>query len=284
MKPAFAYYGGKGRLAPSWIVPNLPEHRVYVEPFAGSAAVLFAKAPVHHEILNDLDGAIVNFYRVLRERPDDLELAVRLTPYSREEYALADFDAPDLDEVERARRWWVRSTQGFGQSATRQTGWSISTAQNTPRMHQLTRRIERFAEIAERLRHVFIENTDGLAVIERYGADPTACLYVDPPYLRSTRSAPTCYRHEFQEEHQHRDLAEALHAAKAAVVLSGYPSALYDEDLYAGWHRIERSITLRAGNGRKTSLGDAVEVLWGNRPFAAEPDEADAAPTLWESA
>lgn len=280
MKPAFAYYGGKGRLAPSWIVPNLPEHRVYVEPFAGSAAVLFAKAPVHHEILNDLDGAIVNFYRVLRERPDDLERAVRLTPYSREEYALADFDAPDLDEVERARRWWVRSTQGFRQSATRQTGWSISTAQNTPRMHQLTRRIERFAEIAERLRHVFIENIDGLAVIERYGADPTACLYVDPPYLRCTRSAPTCYRHEFQEDHQHRDLAEALHATKAAVVLSGYPSALYDEDLYAGWHRIERSITLRAGNGRKTSLGDVVEVLWSNRPFARSADSEHSQMTM----
>lgn len=275
MKPAFAYYGGKGRLGPSWIVPNLPEHRVYVEPFAGSAAVLFAKAPVHHEIINDLDGAIVNFYRVLRERPGDLERAVRLTPYSREEYALADFDAPDLDEVERARRWWVRSTQGFGQSATRQTGWSISTAQNTPRMHQLTRRIERFAELAERLRHVFVENTDGLAVIERYGTDPTACIYVDPPYLRSTRSAPTCYRHEFQEDHQHRSLAEVCHASKAAVVLSGYPSALYDEDLYADWHRVEQTITRRAGNGRVVAQAQAVEVLWSNRPFPSAGERGE---------
>lgn len=271
VKPAFAYYGGKARLASSWIVPNLPPHRVYVEPFAGSAAVLLAKTPVAHEILNDLDGHVINFYRVLRTNPDDLAHAVSLTPYARDEYDAADVDEPGLDDLERARRWWVRSTQGFGQSATRQTGWSISTAQNTPRMHQLTRRIDRFAEIAERLRHVFIENVDALDVIARYGTDPDACLYVDPPYLRATRSAPTCYRHEFQEDHQHRALAEALHAAKAAVVLSGYPSALYDDDLYAAWHRTETEITLRAGNGRKSALRAAVEVLWSNRPFPTAP-------------
>lgn len=273
MKPVFAYYGGKGRLGPGWIVPNLPKHRVYVEPFAGSAAVLLAKPPVCHEVLNDLDGHVINFYRVLRERPDDLLHAVSLSPYSREEYALADVDEPGLDDLERARRWWVRSTQGFGQSATRQTGWSISTAQTSPRMYQLTRRLDRFAPVAERLRHVFIENSDAVAIIERFGADPTACLYVDPPYLRSTRSAPTCYRHEFQEDHQHQALAEVLHAAKAAVVLSGYPSDLYDQDLYASWHRIETVVTMRAGNGRKgAQLEDVVEVLWSNRPFP-EPDE-----------
>lgn len=275
MKPAFAYYGGKSRLAPSWIVPKLPEHRVYVEPFAGSAAVLLAKPPVRHEVLNDLDGHIVNFYRVLREQSEELAHAVSLTPYSRAEYDAADVDEPDLTDLERARRWWARSTQGFGQSATRQTGWSISTAQHSPRMYQLTRSIDRFAEVAERLRHVFIENTDALSLIERFGADPTACIYVDPPYLRSTRSAPTCYRHEFQEDHQHRALAEVCRAAKASVVISGYPSALYDEDLYADWHRTETIVTKRAGNGRKgAQLDDVVEVLWSNRPL--DGDEAEA--------
>lgn len=265
MKPAFAYYGGKSRLA-GWIVEHLPEHRVYVEPFAGSAAVLLAKAPVKHEVLNDVDGQVVNFYRMLRERPEDLAHAVSLTPYSREEYGLADFDAPDIDDLERARRWWVRSTQGFGQSATKATGWSISSAQNTPRMHQLTRRIDRFAEIAERLRHVFIENTDALTLIERFGVDPTACLYLDPPYLDETRSAPSCYRHEFQEEHQHRALAAACDGAQATIVVSGYHSPLYDE-LFDGWDVADRPVVRRAGNGRTRRLANAVEVLWSNRPF-----------------
>lgn len=264
MKPAFAYYGGKQRLAP-WVVEHLPEHRVYVEPFAGSAAVLLAKPQVRQEVLNDLDGNVINFYRVLRDQPEDLAVACSLTPYSREEYAAcADLDGATTD-LERARRWWCRSTQGFGQSATRQTGWSISTAQTTPRMHQLTRRVDRFAELAERLRHVFIENRDALDVIARFGADPTAVLYVDPPYLRSTRSAPTCYQHEFQEPDQHQALAAALNACKAAVVLSGYASDLYD-DLFDGWHRSERVVTMRAGNGRTTKQAEVVEVLWSNRP------------------
>lgn len=170
------------------------------------------------------------------------------------------------DDLERARRWWCRSTQGFGQSATRQTGWSISTAQRTPRMHQLTGRLDRFADLAERLRLVFIENRDALEIIARYGADPDAVLYVDPPYLRSTRTAPTCYEHEFQEDHQHRALAAALRACEATVVLSGYASALYDDELYPDWHRDQRVVTMRAGNGRNLKAGDVVEVLWINRP------------------
>src|SRR4051794_15717834 len=71
LKPPIPYFGGKARIAP-WIVSLMPPHRVYVEPFAGSAAVLFAKARATHEILNDVDGEVVNFFRVLRERPEDL--------------------------------------------------------------------------------------------------------------------------------------------------------------------------------------------------------------------
>lgn len=265
MKPPFAYYGGKTRFAP-WIASMLPAHRVYVEPFSGSAAVLFAKAPVRHEILNDLDGHVVNFYRQLRERPEDLEAAVSLTPYSREEYDGADLDEPGIDDLERARRWYCRSTQGFGQSATQQTGWSISTAQNSPRMHQITNRIGRFAECAERLRHVFIENLPALEVIARYSADPTAVLYLDPPYLADTRTALNCYRHEMHDEQSHRELAEAVADVPALVVVSGYHSALYD-DIFGGWEVVERQVVRRAGNGRTRRLDTAVEVLWSNRPL-----------------
>ena len=268
MKPAFAYYGGKTRLAP-WIVGLLPPHEVYVEPFAGSAAVLFAKPPVRHEVLNDIDGQVINFYRLLRERPDELEVACRLTPYARDEHLAADFDEPGIDDLERARRWWCRSTQGFGQSATRATGWSISTAQRTPRMSQITRRIERFAEMAERLRHVFIESKPALDIIDRFGTDERACLYVDPPYLAEARTALNCYRHEMQTPDEHRALADALHGCRAAVVLSGYASPLYDDDLFIDWHRTERQVVRRAGNGRTTRLANAVEVLWSNRPLEA---------------
>jgi DNA adenine methylase len=87
VRPPVAYFGGKGRLAP-WIASLLPAHRVYVEPFCGSAAVLFAKAPSTHEVINDRYGDLVCFLRILRERPDEMELACRLTPYARDEYVV----------------------------------------------------------------------------------------------------------------------------------------------------------------------------------------------------
>lgn len=267
MRPPFAYYGGKGRLAP-WIASLFPPHRVYVEPFAGSAAVLLAKPPVRHEVLNDLDDYVVLFYRMLRDRRDELEQLCRLTPYSRTEYDRALLDEPGLTDLEIARRWYVRSTQGFGQSATRATGWSISTAQTTPRMYQISRKLDRFEQLAERLRHVFIENLPALEIIARYGKDPTALLYVDPPYLESTRTAGNVYRIEYRTEAEHRALAAGLLVCKATVVISGYHSALYDE-LFDGWHRVERTVILRAGNGRAKRSGrpDPVEVLWSNRPL-----------------
>jgi len=112
MRPPFVYYGGKVGLA-SRIVDLMPPHRVYIEPFAGSLAVLFAKQPCVHEIVNDLDGAIVNFWRVLRDQPEQLERACALSPYSRAEWEACGVGLDDetLDRVERARRFWVRVNQ-----------------------------------------------------------------------------------------------------------------------------------------------------------------------------
>lgn len=89
MRPPFPYYGAKVRLA-RWIASMLPPHRMYVEPFSGSGAVLFAKTPSAHEVLADIDGNIVNFFRVLRDRQAELERVCRLTPYAREEYRAAE--------------------------------------------------------------------------------------------------------------------------------------------------------------------------------------------------
>ncbi|MEO1065520.1 MAG: DNA adenine methylase, partial [Actinomycetota bacterium] len=84
MKPPVRYYGGKTRLAP-WLASLMPELPVYVEVFTGSAAVLLARPQVRHEILNDRDGNVVTFFRVLRDRPDELIEALQLTPYARDE-------------------------------------------------------------------------------------------------------------------------------------------------------------------------------------------------------
>lgn len=272
MKPPFSYFGGKTSMAP-WIASLLPAHRVYVEPFAGSAAVLFAKTPAtQHEILNDVDGDVVNFFRVLRERPDDLELACRLTPYARDEYEGALELPPVDDELERARRWWIRSTQAFG-SVPQRSGWSTSIEQNSNNARTVLNRIGRFADSAARLARVTIEHRDALEVIDRYDA-PDGVTYLDPPYLGSTRTSMGDgkrpggdYAHEFATEGEHRDLAAVAHQAQATVIVSGYASELYDEHLYPDWYRLERRILARSANQRGSDNRHRTEVLWMNRPL-----------------
>lgn len=276
VKPPFPYYGGKGRLAP-WIASLLPPHRVYVEPFCGSAAVLFAKARATHEIVNDANGDLVTFLRVLRDRPDDLEVACRLTPYARAEFALADLRDPDLDELEIARRWWVRVCQSFARTDAYNTGWSTSIKRGSNNARTAWNRTAYFAQIAERLGTVTIENLDALAVIERYGTTVDGAIYADPPYLGSTRSSyggdsgrirrpGGDYVHEFHTDDQHRALAEVLGRSPAFVIVSGYSSPLY-EDLYAGWHRVERRVLRQPSNGQGGKNFHAQEVLWSNRPL-----------------
>jgi DNA adenine methylase len=125
--------------------------------------------------------------------------------------------------------------------------------------------VERMAPIAARLSDVSLECMPALDLIAKYGADPDVLLYVDPPYLGTTRSHRNNYKHEMKPEADHRELAEALADVRAAVVVSGYASPLYDRDLYAGWDR--HTIGTFTGNG----AGDKsrVEVLWSNRPIGA---------------
>lgn len=269
IKPLVPYHGGKSRLAP-WIVSLMPTHRVFVEPFAGSAAVLLAKPRSTHEVLNDVDGNVVNFYKVLREQPEDLEYACRLTPYARDEFAGADL-SEDLDDLERARRWWIRTNQSFVHTATTATGWSTSVLRGSNNARTVFNRIERFAAAAERLGHVTIENRDAFYVIERYGT-PDGVIYADPPYLMSVRASAGQkrpggdYVHEFGTEADHRELAEVLKASPSTVLLSGYHSPLYDE-LYAQWHQVEQKVLRRASNGRSGTQHHVDEVVWCNRPL-----------------
>lgn len=264
----FTYYGGKARLAQR-IVELMPPHRVYIEPFFGSGAVFFAKPPATHEILNDLDGNVVTFFRVLRERPADLERACALTPYAREEYQASTLDV-DLDDMERARRFWVRVNQSFGQTAGRQTGWSVTTAHRTPVPSTVLSRLGRFSAAAVRLAQAALECRNAVDLVERL-ATPDAVIYADPPYLAAVRAGrnrhrPDDYRCDMGEPRDHERLAEVLRATPATVLLSGYPSPLYDR-LYADWWHMDFSVTVHSSNAVTVARGARTERLWANRPL-----------------
>ena len=260
-RPPFTYYGGKTSLAPA-IAGLLPPHAHYVEPFAGSLAVLLAKRPAAHETVNDIDGDLVTFWRVLRDQPEELAAACWATPHSRQEYAMADLDEP-CDDLERARRVWVQLTQGRA-GTLRNTGWrhyKNPAGSSSSMPAYLDGYVRRIHAAAERLRAVSIECREAIEVITTYGANPNVLIYADPPYLGTIRARN--YRHEMASDIEHRRLAYALHACEATVVLSGYRSPLYDE-LYGEW----RAVELKAPRHGRTSRSGAVhEVLWSNRPL-----------------
>lgn len=279
--PPVPYFGGKITAAPR-IVALLPPHRHYVEPYAGSLAVLLAKPRSRMETVNDLDSALVTFWRVLRERPADLARVCALTPHARVEQEAA-YELTGLSELETARRIFVQLAQG--RAATRhRAGWRhyvdpAGSYQGMP--DYLDAYVRRITAAAERLAGVTLECRPALELIERYGRAGEVLLYVDPPYLGSTRNARGRrrgehwgrYLHDMPGDDEHRALAEVLTGAASAVVLSGYPSSLYDE-LYDGWYRAEfGSFTGHcAGPGGKQE--NRTEVLWSNRPF----DRADQLP------
>ena len=216
MKPPFTYFGGKTSIAER-IVALLPPHEHYVEPFAGSLAVLLAKPPSPMETVNDLDGDLMNFWRVLRDDPADLERACALTPHSRAEY-LASYDLP-ADDLERARRVWVQPDPGPRRvrCAAPAGGTTSTRAARTRRCRTTSPPTTRTAAAAARLAAVSLECRAALEMIGEYGQHPACLIYADPPYLGQRpqpagepRRARPEYSAEMLTDDQHRELADAL--------------------------------------------------------------------------
>lgn len=250
--PVIRYHGSKFRLAP-WIIERLPEHTCYVEPFGGAGGVLMQKTRAYAEVYNDLDGDIVNLFRVLQDEKSRSRLfeLLTLTPYAREEFELAWESA--ADPAERARRTIIRAQMGFGSAgATKgKTGFRIDTKREYGTAQALWAEYpDSIAEIGERMTGVLIENRPAIEVMQAHDA-PSTLHYVDPPYVHDTRykgaTSGRYYRHEMDDQ-QHIELLSVLLDLEGMVVVSGYPCKLYD-DLLTGWQRHETSARISAGRG-----------------------------------
>lgn len=261
--PVIRYHGGKFRLA-SWVIEHFPPHQVYVEPFGGAAGVLMQKPRSHGEVYNDLDGDIVNLFRVLQgteSRAALTELLI-LTPYARDEFDLA-WEHTD-EPVERARRTVIRAQMGFGSAGASKgtTGFRIDCYRQYGTAQQLWARYpEQLATIGQRLAGVLIENRPAIDIMLAHDS-AQALHYVDPPYMHDTRvrgaQKGRYYRHELDDE-QHAELLATLNKLQGMVVLSGYPSELYAKAL-EGWTMNTTSARISAGRGGDTRT----ECLWIN--------------------
>jgi len=228
---------------------------VYVEPFGGGASVLIQKSRSYAEIYNDLDGEIVNLFRVARDDGERLAQACELTPFARSEF-VESYD-PHGDPMEQARRTLIRAFMGFSSAGAsgQVTGFRAnSNRRGTTPAHDWMNFPDHLRAVVQRLRGVVIENRDAIDVMKHHDCDE-AVHYVDPPYVHSTRhfrERSKSYRHEMTDE-QHRQLASLLMSLKGAVVISGYRCPLYDE-LFDSWHRIDAAAHADGARNRVESL------------------------------
>ena len=263
-RPLLRWHGGKWMLAP-WIIGHFPPHRIYVEPYGGAASVLLRKCRAYAEVWNDLDEGVVNLMALLRNgHGERLAEKLRLTPFAREEFEMAYMPTEDI--FESARRLIIRSFMGFGSDGHNpevRTGFrAASNRSGTTPAHDWANYPAALLSIAERVKGVVVERRPALEVMRQHDSAVTL-HYVDPPYLPETRSTKSrksgeryhAYRHEMTVEN-HREMLDALRELEGMVVLSGYPSALYDDAL-PEWHRVERAALADGARPR-------VEVLWLN--------------------
>lgn len=251
MKCVLKYPGAKNRIA-SWICEYIPEHDVYLEPYAGSLAVLFNKERSHIETVNDLDGDVANFFRMVRDRNDELKQKIHFTPFSRTEYECAYEET--VDDLERARRFAVKCWMGFGCGNLYRNGFKSGQQKKSPNPARAWGELPNTIKLAmERLKGVQIENLQATELIKRYDT-PDVFIYADPPYLHGTRKN-YLYKHEMSDS-EHEELLKLLINHPGKVLLSGYDNDMYN-DMLSRWDKVEKDTRAEGGQKRK-------ETLWMN--------------------
>lgn len=239
------------------IINIFPRHNIYIEPFFGSGAIFFSKAAVKTEILNDLDHDIFNLFKVIRDSSKELAELIALTPYSREEY-LNSYQRSGSN-IEIARQFIVRSNMARAGMQYYSSSWRhagpVLGSKNYQRVTGEWKKLPGYIlAAAERLKDAEIENCDALDLVNKYNTSDTL-IYLDPPYLLSTRRQ-RYYNIEMTENEEHIFLLRSVINHNGPVVISGYDSELYNNQLI-GWTK--KYIKCNAEQGKHRT-----EVIWCN--------------------
>lgn len=266
---AFGYFGSKLRIAAK-LHKKLPPHNAWAEPFCGSAAMTLAKKPAPIEVINDINGDIVNFYEQLRDHGDELRRRIRLTPYARGELDLSRSTGRRISKIERARRFFVAAMMAVnGSFGKAKGGFSVSNSYSRngleARVNRWNRMPDYLDKVVKRLRHVRIEHKDALTLFRAFSKRPASLVYLDPPYLGDRLSG---YDFDANCEAYHEKLLKLAVKAKCMVFISGYDSRLYRKYLTKrnGWSRETIKAVTKSHNGKSL---DREEVIWFNTAYVA---------------
>ncbi|MCP4149850.1 MAG: DNA adenine methylase [bacterium] len=257
--PPLKYFGSKWRIAP-WIISHFPEHDHYIEPCGGGASVLLRKSESSLESYNDIDGDVVNLFRVIREQPEELIRLLDLTPWAEDEFKFCL--QPCENRLERARRFLASNMMCIhGGNKEDMSSWrrtiGYRTIGDAPKKKR-NKRIISIEGVTKRLKSVQIFNRSyDYFLSEKYDRE-SHLVYIDPPYLHETRRSSQKYAHEWDNS-EHEKLFELVKDMVSMVVISGYNCSLY-RDMYegGGWIRHDKDARINGGKTR-------VESIWINQ-------------------
>lgn len=265
---AFNYFGSKFTIADK-LEPFFPDHIHWVDVFMGSMAVTLNKRPSKIETVNDLNGDIVNFFRVLRNEPDKLYTQIYMTPVSRQEFN-ESWVMEGCSDLERARRFYVRSRQSFNSmgAQAKNKGWHMAKTSSRSNMSEVVSKwrngIEKLGPVIDRILTIQIENKHFRDLIPAIDF-PGALFYCDPPYIPESRASKNDYKHEMTIN-EHTELAAMLHGIKGKCMISGYDGKQSDETdsnlmgkLYRDFRKFE--FPVKFNNIRN---GAVKECIWMN--------------------
>jgi DNA adenine methylase len=235
MRTPITYYGGKQKML-KHILPMFPKHKQYVEPFTGGGAVFFAKVKSEHEVINDLDGRITNFYKICQsDKFYELQEKIRSTANSEIPYKytkdIMEGKIEPKDDVDYAWAFWVQTCMTFASQIGGGFGFANQDIQAKKAMNKRDAFTEQYMN---RLKRVEIFQRDAVDLIKLKDREDTF-LYCDPPYVSSAQSHYSGYT----EDH-FIQLLDTLSNIKGKFLLSSYPEPILDEytERY-GWHRKE---------------------------------------------
>ena len=260
MKTPITYYGGKQNML-RHILPLIPEHKIYVEPFIGGGAVFWAKTPSKVEIINDTNQNITNFYQVVKNHYRKLQREIKATLHSRDMHRKAQvmYANPDMfSPLQRAWSVWVLANQSF--ASIFNGGWAYANNDDGVEKRLDNKRQSFARDYALRLDRVQIECTDALRIIKVRDTENTF-FYCDPPYFNSD-----CGHYKGYTEHDFKELLETLAHVKGKFLLSSYPSEILKAHIEKhGWYwtSVEKKVAVS-----KFSTKRKIEVLIANYPLA----------------
>lgn len=255
---SFGYIGGKFFLV-ALLLTMIPTHTTYAEVFGGSGSFLLNKPTSKIEVYNDINADVVNFFRVLRNQPNELIELLKLTPYARDEFKVCrDFIAFEKSDLEKARKFFVKQTQSF---AGRGNEYGFGVTRN--QAGTFKNKIDKLKFISDRLQKVQFENKSYEFIIERYAKNKDVFVYLDPPYLHETRVSTDDYTYELTEA-DHIKMLKLAKRSPAKILISGYPSELYNKELKR-WNRKEIDVACFCSTKKVDNKKPRrTEVFWWN--------------------